>query len=56
MMPTPTTASAYSLAHTGRVDEAVAAYRKAIALKPDYAESHCNLGSRSGTKESSRRL
>ena len=44
------------LDHTGRLDEAVAAYRKAIALKPDYAESHCNLGSRSSTKGSSRRL
>jgi Tfp pilus assembly protein PilF len=28
----------------GRVDEAVSGYRRAIALKPDYAEAHNNLG------------
>ena len=28
----------------GRLDEAEASYRKAIALKPDYAEAHNNLG------------
>ena len=27
----------------GRTDEAVAAYREAIRLKPDHAEAHCNL-------------
>ena len=27
-----------------RFMEAEAAYRKAIALKPDYVEAHCNLG------------
>ena len=28
----------------GKHGEAEAAYRKAIALKPDYAKAHCNLG------------
>jgi Flp pilus assembly protein TadD len=28
----------------GRPDDAVPAHRQAIALKPDHAESHCNLG------------
>ncbi|MDC1117274.1 sulfotransferase, partial [Luminiphilus sp.] len=28
----------------GRLDEAELSYRRAIALKPDYAEAHCNLG------------
>jgi tetratricopeptide (TPR) repeat protein len=32
------------LAKQGKVGEAEAAYRKAIDLKPDYAEAHCNLG------------
>ena len=43
-MRTPTTSSAIILIDAGRPDEAEAAYRKAIALKPDHAESHCNLG------------
>jgi serine/threonine protein kinase len=30
--------------HKGQVDEAIAAYREALRLKPDYAETHCNLG------------
>ena len=29
----------------GRLDEAVSCHRRAIALKPDYAEAHNNLGS-----------
>ena len=29
---------------TGDLDEAIAAFRKAIALKPNYAEAHSNLG------------
>ena len=28
----------------GKLDEAVAAYRRAIGIKPDYAEAHSNLG------------
>ena len=28
----------------GRLDEAVACYRWALKLKPDFAEAHCNLG------------
>src|SRR5262249_38966623 len=28
----------------GRLDDAIRAYRKAIELKPDYAQAHCNLG------------
>ncbi len=27
----------------GRADDAVASYRKALAIKPDYAEAHNNL-------------
>jgi protein O-GlcNAc transferase len=28
----------------GKLDEAVACYRRALELKPDYAEAHNNLG------------
>jgi len=28
----------------GKINEAAAAYRDAVAIKPDYAEAHCNLG------------
>ncbi len=28
----------------GKLDEAVACYRRALELKPDYAEAHYNLG------------
>ena len=27
----------------GKLDEAVACYRRALELKPDYAEAHSNL-------------
>jgi tetratricopeptide (TPR) repeat protein len=30
---------------TGRVDEAIAQYRDAVTINPDYAEAHANLGS-----------
>lgn len=33
-----------ALKELGRLDEAEASYRKAIALKPDYVEAHFNLG------------
>jgi Flp pilus assembly protein TadD len=33
-----------TLKELGRLDEALASYRQAIALKPDYAEAHYNLG------------
>jgi tetratricopeptide (TPR) repeat protein len=32
------------LKELGRLEEAEASYRKAIAIKPDYAEAHSNLG------------
>ena len=33
-----------ALAGRGQVDEAIAHYRKALEIKPDYAEAHNNLG------------
>jgi tetratricopeptide (TPR) repeat protein len=33
-----------TLQELGRLDEAEASCRQAIALKPDYAEAHYNLG------------
>ena len=42
--PRPTTTSASLLAGRGRIDEAIAHYRKALEIKPDYAEAHYNLG------------
>ena len=32
------------MAGRGQVDEAIAHYRKALEIKPDYAEAHYNLG------------
>ena len=40
----PTTTSAWLLADRGQIDEAMAHYRKALEIKPDYAEAHNNLG------------
>ena len=40
----PTTTSGMALAGRGQVDEAIAHYRKALEIKPDYAEAHNNLG------------
>ena len=34
------------LKEQGKLDEAVACYRRALELKPDYAEAHNNLGNR----------
>ena len=42
-MPKPTT-TWVTLQELGRLDEAQASYTQAIALKPDYAEAHSNLG------------
>ena len=42
-MPRPIPTSAYALTDQGKLDEAVAAYRQAIRIKPDYAEAHSNL-------------
>jgi tetratricopeptide (TPR) repeat protein len=33
-----------ALGKLGRLDEAVASYRRALALSPDFAEAHANLG------------
>jgi Flp pilus assembly protein TadD len=32
-----------TLTELGKLDEAEASFRQAIALKPDYAEAHSNL-------------
>src|SRR5262249_9440553 len=37
-----------ALARAGSADEAIAAYRQAIALKPDFALAHFNLAGRLG--------
>ena len=43
-MPRRTTTWALRLRDQGKLDEAVACYRRALELKPDYAEAHNNLG------------
>ena len=43
-MPRRTTTWAIALKDQGKLDEAVACYRRALELKPDYAEAHNNLG------------
>ncbi len=42
--PRPTTILAGSARNRGRLDEAIAAFRRALALQPDHAGIHCNLG------------
>ena len=42
-MPRPTTTWALPQ-EQGKLDEAVACCRRALELKPDYAEAHYNLG------------
>ena len=42
--PMHITILAIALSNDGQLDEAIAAYRQAIRLKPDYAEAHSNLG------------
>ena len=44
LMPRLIPTSALALADQGKLDEAIAAYRQAIDIKPDYAEAHSNLG------------
>ena len=39
-----TTISATRYATLGETDEAIAAYRRAVAIKPDFPEAHYNLG------------
>ena len=43
-MPKHTNNLGVPLKELGRLDEAEVSYRKAIELKPDYAEAHSNLG------------
>ena len=42
--PTTQNGLAVALAELGRLDEAVAGFRHAVRLKPDFAEAHGNLG------------
>ena len=44
-----------ALKDKGQLDEAIAAFRQAIALRPDYAEAHSNLGIALGDKGNSMR-
>ena len=43
-MPKPTITWVTHSKKLGRLKEAEASFRQAIALKPDYAEAHYNLG------------
>ena len=43
-MPKPIPTSALRCSDQGKLDEAIAAYRQAIGIKPDFAEAHSNLG------------
>ena len=40
----PTTTWAISLQEQGKLEEAIEAYNKALAIKPDYAEAYNNMG------------
>ena len=51
----PTTTSVPLWPAADRLDEAIAHYRKALEIKPDYAEAHNNLGSRLGRPRTGRR-
>jgi len=51
----PTTISLSSLRERDRIDEAVAAYRRALELKPDYAEAHTIWATPCKSKTSSTR-
>ena len=42
--PKHTITSAHYWSDQGKLDEAVAQYQRALALKPDFAEAHNNLG------------
>ena len=42
----------FALRQRGKLDEAIAEYREAIRLKPDYAVAHDNLGARPATRGS----
>ena len=44
LMPRRTTTWAMAFKDQGKLDEAVACYRRALELKPDFAEAHNNLG------------
>ena len=39
-----TTTWAMSLQEQGKLDEAIEAYKMALAIKPDYAEAYNNMG------------
>ena len=43
-MPRHTTIWAMCCSDQGKLDEAIACYRRALELKPDYAVAHNNLG------------
>ena len=42
-MQTPTINMGVALQDQGKLEEAIEAYNKALAIKPDYAEAHHNL-------------
>ena len=42
-MLTLTTTWAHAFQEQGKIEEAIDAYKKAIFIKPDYADAYCNL-------------